>query len=412
MGGGGSKSQGKPQWQIEAEAREAEIARIRAAAAEAERKRQIAWAAEAERQRLAAIEAERQRQIAAAAEAERQRIAAAAAAANKAANDTLNSFLKAYTDEKINKITSAIENEIASSSQSATTFGVVSSYNDMKTAWAAYKTAYDNILRSIQTYLAVADKVSALNEYNKVKDTLAKSILTTNNNYSTAKANFNSALIAAQKAARATEWMGTNRTGCRNLVSSSTSLTNMQCNDNEYIYGFKNTDDVYYYTCCATPKGIVGTGGLPGLNGPIGPQGARGAQGAKGLQGPEGPQGPQGAQGEQGVKGEKIRGPKGPPGKKGKQGAPGPRGSSVELGDDIVIKQIAGPPGIKGEPGPKGPQGAKGQQGPMGAKGRTGKDGKDADEEDIEFASSPFNRDTLQLLDISDRIENMFSSRV
>ena len=337
-----------------------------------------------------------------AAEAERQRQIAGA---------TLNTTLKAYIDEKTNRITTAIENEIAGISQIATTFGIVSPYNDMKAAWTTYKTVYDDVVRSIQTYINMTDKIAALNEYNKMKDALAKSILTANNNYNTAKTNFNSALIAAQKTARATEWMGINRPGCRNLVSNSTSLNNMQCNDNEYIYGFKNTDDAYLYTCCATPKGIVGTGGLPGLNGPIGPQGSRGSQGTNGPQGPQGPQGLQGPQGEQGIKGENVRGPKGPPGIKGQQGAPGPPGSSVELGNDVIIKQIAGAPGIKGEPGVRGPQGAQGQQGPMGAKGRTGKDGKDGDEEDVEYVSTPFNRATLYLLDITDRIENLFYSR-
>jgi len=338
--------------------------------------------------------------------------ATAAEAADKIANDTLTRILQAYTNEKSNNITTAIENEIANSSQIATTFGVVSQYNDMKTAWTTNKTVYDDVVRSIQTYLAMADKAAALNEYNKVKDALAKSILTANNNYNTAKTAFNSVLASAQKESRATEWMGTNRPGCRNLVSSSSSINNMQCNDNEYIYGFKNTDNAYYYTCCATPKGTVGTGGLPGLQGPIGPQGTRGLQGAKGPQGAQGQQGAQGPQGAQGIKGENIRGPKGPPGKKGKQGAVGPRGSSVELGNDVIIKQIAGAPGIKGEIGLRGPKGAQGQQGPMGAKGKTGKDGKDGDEEDVEYVSSPFNRATIYLLDISDRIANMVSSKV
>jgi hypothetical protein len=424
----------KPQWQIEVEAREANIARIRAEAAaaaekarlaaiEAEKQKKIDEAAAVERARLAAIEAERQRQIAAAANAERQRlaaieaerqrqIAAAAAAANKAANDTLNSAMKTYIDEKANRITAAIENEIASINQAATTFGVVSSYNDMKTAFTAWKTAYDNVVRSIQGYIALTDKVAALNEYNKVKDSLARSVLTANNNYNTSKTNFNNALITAQKTARAKEWMGINRPGCRNLVSSSTSLNNIQCNDNEYIYGFKSADDAYYYTCCVVPKGIVGSGGLPGFEGPTGPQGARGAQGEKGPQGLQGEQGPQGLQGEQGLKGKDVRGPKGPPGKKGKRGAPGPRGSSVELGKDVIIKQIAGPPGLKGATGPRGPQGIQGQEGPQGPMGKKGKDGKDADEENVEYVSSPFNRDTLQILDISDRITNMLSSKV
>jgi hypothetical protein len=602
--GGGESRHAKPQWQIEAEAREAEIARqrqiaaaaaekarvaaieeekqkkideaaaverarlaaieaerqrqiaaaanaerARLAAIEAEKQRQIAAAAEAERQRLAAIEAERQRQIAAAAEAERQRLAeiervakiadanaitlnnrieesikllessintedttfikdAAAAVklssampsyqtmttswtayknalqsmkealnvyktisgrnriatnstwttnenkmvtaentiktspyqtnkaayilakansetADKNAKDTLNGVLNSYINEKANKITTAVENEITASNEAATTFGVVSSYNDMKSAFTTWKTTYDNIIRSIQTYLAITEKVSALNEYNKAKDALTKTMNTAINNYFVAKTNFNNALVAAQKAARATAWMGINRPGCRNLVASSTSLNNsnllsnstslnrnIQCNDSEYIYGFKSTDDTYFYTCCTVPKGIVGTGGLPGFEGPMGPQGARGPQGVKGYQGPQGPQGPEGARGEQGVKGENIRGPKGPPGKKGKQGAPGPRGSSVELGKDVVIKQIAGPPGIKGAVGPRGPQGPQGQQGQMGIRGRKGKDGKDADEEDdIEYPSSNFNRTTLQLLDISDRITNTLSKK-
>jgi len=338
------------------------------------------------------------------AEAERKRQIAAAAA-----NDALNNTLKTYIDEKTSKITAAIENEITNSSQIAATFGVVSQYNNMKTAWATNKTVYDDVVRSIQTYINMTDKIAALNEYNKMKDVLAKSIITANDNYNAAKATFNNALMTAQKTARATEWMGINRPGCRNLVSSSTSLNNMQCNDNEYIYGFKNTDDAYLYTCCETPKGIVGTGGLPGFQGPIGPQGTRGLQGAKG---PQGQQGPQGLQGEQGIKGETVQGPKGPPGIKGQPGEPGPAGSSVELGNDVIVKQIAGPSGIKGVAGPIGPQGTRGQQGPIGAKGKTGKDGKDADEEDVEYVSTPFNRATIYLLDISDRIANMFSSKV
>jgi hypothetical protein len=48
----------------------------------------------------------------------------------------------------------------------------------------------------------------------------------------------------------------------------------------------------------------------------------------------------------------------------------------------------------------------------MGIRGRKGKDGKDADEEDdIEYPSSNFNRTTLQLLDISDRITNTLSKK-
>lgn len=217
-----------------------------------------------------------------------------AEAADKTANDTLNTILQTYINEKEKNITTAIENEILNTAQTATTFGVVSSYNDMKTAWNTYKTTYDNVLSSIKTYLNIKEKVSALNEYNKAKDGLAQSILTAKNNYNIIKNNFNGVLLAAQKKARATEWMGTNRPGCRNLISNSESVNNIQCNDNEYIYGFKSTDDLYFYTCCAVPKGIVGTGGLPGFEGPQGPQGAQGSQGPKGFQGPQGAQGPQG----------------------------------------------------------------------------------------------------------------------
>ena len=46
-----------------------------------------------------------------------------------------------FADE--NRITTAIENEIAGISQIATTFGIVSPYNDMKAAWTTYKTVYD-----------------------------------------------------------------------------------------------------------------------------------------------------------------------------------------------------------------------------------------------------------------------------
>ena len=338
---------------------------------------------------------------------------AAAAEAERLANSTLNGILHTYTREKTNTITTAIENEIANTAQTATTFGVVSQYNNMKSSWNSYKTAYDDIIRSIQTFLNIKEKVSALNEYNKVKDMLAKSISTANSNYNSSKINFNTALKAAQKMARETEWIGINRPGCRNLVSNSTSLNNIECNNNEYIYGFKNTDDSYFYTCCAVPKGIIGTGGLPGFDGPIGPQGARGSQGLKGSQGPQGQQSM--IQGPQGVKGEAIRGPKGPPGKKGKQGAPGPRGDSVELRKDIVIKQVVGPSGIKGEVGPRGAQGSQGEKGTIGRKGRKGKDGQDViededeDKDDNEYISSNFNKGTIQILDLSDIIRNKLS---
>ena len=74
----------------------------------------------------------------------------------------------------------------------------------MKSSWNSYKTAYDDIIRSIQTFLNIKEKVSALNEYNKVKDMLAKSISTANSNYNSSKINFNTALKAAQKKARET----------------------------------------------------------------------------------------------------------------------------------------------------------------------------------------------------------------
>lgn len=47
----------------------------------------------------------------------------------------------------------------------------------------------------------------------------------------------------------------------------------------------------------------------------------------------------------------------------------------------------------------------------MGERGRPGKDGKDVDEDDDDVVSSPFNRSTLQLLDINDRVTTLLSKR-
>jgi hypothetical protein len=166
-------------------------------------------------------------------------------------------------------------------------------------------------------------------------------------------------------------WKGAARSGCRNLLTAA--AFDMACNDNEYIYGFQKVNDAYQYTCCNVPKGIDGTGGLPGFQGPIGPQGRRGAQGAQGKQGSQGPQGLRGEQGGRGIVG--PQGAQGIQGRKGEFGIEGEIGNPTTVSSDVKVKQMAGPPGRKGEIGSRGPSGLQGQRGADGTKGQQGRDG-------------------------------------
>ena len=88
-----------------------------------------------------------------------------------------------------------------------------------------------------------------------------------------------------------------------------------------------------------------------------------------GPQGPKGEQGdigPQGPKGEQGIQEE--QGIQGLPGAKGEQGIQGPQGPKGDTGE----QGIQGPKGDKGDTGPQGPQGPQGIQGPKGDKGEQG----------------------------------------
>ena len=119
-----------------------------------------------------------------------------------------------------------------------------------------------------------------------------------------------------------------------------------QCNDNEYLYGFQQLNDVYQYTCCTRPTGQQGANGLPGFPGNKGNPGTKGSLGDPGARGPAGGPGTRGAQGPMGG-----------------QGGKGPVG---QPGTNSAAKYVAGPPGPIGSDGPVGPAGPKGIMGKAG----------------------------------------------
>ena len=85
-----------------------------------------------------------------------------------------------------------------------------------------------------------------------------------------------------------------------------------------------------------------------------------------GPQGPKGDAGPQGIQGPKGDKGDRgEQGPKGDPGQTGPQGPQGIQGPKGDKGEQ-------GNPGIQGVPGNPGPRGDQGAKGDKGDKGDTG----------------------------------------
>lgn len=88
--------------------------------------------------------------------------------------------------------------------------------------------------------------------------------------------------------------------------------------------------------------------------------------------GPQGPKGEQGDIGPQGPKGEQgIQGEQGPKGDTGEQGIQGPKGDKGDTGP----QGPRGPQGIQGPKGDKGEQGITGNTGPKGPKGDTGEQG-------------------------------------
>ncbi len=188
--------------------------------------------------------------------------------------------------------------------------------------------------------------------------------------------------IAAEKEAAkkaATEaWIKAARPGCRNLVTTSSTILdsfmlnhNIKCNDDEYISGYRQVNDIYNYTCCRVPIGNLGVKGLPGFDGDKGERGVKGNPGYDGDRGPEGKIGPAGPRG--------IQGPKGPVGPVGQPGSGG------------HILQVAGPVGPMGPDGPAGPMGPKGIRGKMGPQ----RIFNNANEDDV-----------LSLLDMQDRIRD------